>query len=131
MASPTQWTWVWASSRSKRWAGQPGMLQSMELQNQTWLSNWTELNYISKRRLPCFWTNRNPPTHTHTKHIKLSFIFVLFLRLHYFIVISQPNIDSLVVKAVISLCVQKNQDTLIISDCFFPYRREATSLTVP
>ena len=55
---------------------------------------------------------------------------MLFLRLLLF-VISQPNVDSLVVKAVISLCIQKNQDTLIINDCFFPYRREATSLTVP
>ena len=32
MASPTQWTWVWASSR--RWwrTGKPGMLQSMRSQ---------------------------------------------------------------------------------------------------
>ena len=32
MASPTRWTWVWASSR--RWwrTGEPGMLQSMGLQ---------------------------------------------------------------------------------------------------
>ena len=25
------------------WTGKPGVLQSMGLQNQTWLSNWTEL----------------------------------------------------------------------------------------
>ena len=37
MASPTQWTQVWANS------GRPGMLQSMGLQSQTQLSNWTEL----------------------------------------------------------------------------------------
>ena len=38
MASLTQWTWLWASSR--RWwrTGKPGMLQSMGLQSQTWLS---------------------------------------------------------------------------------------------
>ena len=30
MASLTQWTWVWASSRSWWWIGKPGMLQSME-----------------------------------------------------------------------------------------------------
>ena len=32
MASPTQWTWVWASSR--RWwrTGRPGVLQTLELQ---------------------------------------------------------------------------------------------------
>ena len=29
MASLTWWTWVWASSRSWRWTGRPGMLQSM------------------------------------------------------------------------------------------------------
>ena len=29
MASPTQWTWVWASSGSWWWTGQTGMLQSM------------------------------------------------------------------------------------------------------
>ena len=29
MASPTWWTWVWASSGSWWWAGKPGVLQSM------------------------------------------------------------------------------------------------------
>ena len=28
MASPTQWTWVWASSRSWWWTGRPGVLWS-------------------------------------------------------------------------------------------------------
>ena len=28
MASPTQWTWVWAGSR-RRWTGRPAVLQSM------------------------------------------------------------------------------------------------------
>ena len=31
MASPTQWTWVWASSRSRWWTGKPGVVQSMGL----------------------------------------------------------------------------------------------------
>ena len=41
MASLTQWTWVWASSG--RWwrIGKPGMLQSMESQSRTRLSDWT------------------------------------------------------------------------------------------
>ena len=43
MESLTQWTWVWASSGSWWWTGKPGVLQSMGLQSQTWLSNWTEL----------------------------------------------------------------------------------------
>ena len=29
MASPSWWKWVWASSRSWRWTGRPGVLQSM------------------------------------------------------------------------------------------------------
>ena len=29
MASLTQWTWVWVSSRSRWWTGRPGVLQSM------------------------------------------------------------------------------------------------------
>ena len=41
MASPTQWTWVWADS-GRRWrTGKPGMLQSTGSQSQTLLSNWT------------------------------------------------------------------------------------------
>ena len=43
MASPTQWTWVWASSWRWWWAGKPGMLQSMGSQSRTRLSDWTEL----------------------------------------------------------------------------------------
>ena len=42
MASPTQWTWVWASSRSWWWTGKPGLLQSMGSQRVR--HNWaTEL----------------------------------------------------------------------------------------
>ena len=33
MASLTQWTWVWASSRSWWWTGKPGMMQSMGSQS--------------------------------------------------------------------------------------------------
>ena len=42
MASPIQWTWVWASSR--RWwrTGKPGMLQSMATQSWTRLSDWKQ-----------------------------------------------------------------------------------------
>ena len=44
MASPTGWTWVWASSRSWWWTRKPGMLQSMGLQRirHDWV---TELNW--------------------------------------------------------------------------------------
>ena len=41
--SPTQWTWVWASSRSWWWTGKPGVLQSMGLHKVG--HDWqTELN---------------------------------------------------------------------------------------
>ena len=44
MASPTWWTWVWASSRSWWWTGRPGVLRYGVTKSRTWLSNWTELN---------------------------------------------------------------------------------------
>ena len=45
MASVTQWTWVWVSSRSWWWTGRPGMLQSMGSQRVG--HDWaTELNWI-------------------------------------------------------------------------------------
>ena len=41
MASPTQWTWVWDSSRQLWRTGKPCVLQSMRSQNQARLSDWT------------------------------------------------------------------------------------------
>ena len=44
MASPTWWTWVWASSGSWWWIGKPGMLLSNGVtKSWTWLSDWSEL----------------------------------------------------------------------------------------
>ena len=44
MASPTQWTWVWVSSRHWWWTGRPSMLKSMGSQRVG--HNWvTELNW--------------------------------------------------------------------------------------
>ena len=45
MALPHQWTQDWASLRGWWWTGKPGMLQSMCHRSQTWLSNWTEMNW--------------------------------------------------------------------------------------
>ena len=46
MSWPTQWTWVWVSSRSWWWGGRPGKLQAMGSQRvrHDWLTelNWTE-----------------------------------------------------------------------------------------
>ena len=44
MASPTWWTWVWASTTSSFWTRKPGVLQSMGSQRVG--CNWaTELNW--------------------------------------------------------------------------------------
>ena len=48
MASPAQWRWVWVNSGSWWWTGRPGVLRFMGSQSQTWLSNWTELNWVTK-----------------------------------------------------------------------------------
>ena len=48
MASLTQWTWVWASSRSWWWTGKPGVLKSMG--SQRFGHDWvTELNWGLRR----------------------------------------------------------------------------------
>ena len=50
MASPSPWTWVWASSRSWWWIGKPGMLQSMGSQRvgHDWATelNWLYIQYL-------------------------------------------------------------------------------------
>ena len=43
VASLTRWTRVWASSRSWRWTGKPGVLQSTGSQELDSLSDWTAL----------------------------------------------------------------------------------------
>ena len=47
MASPTQWAWVWVSSRSWWWTGRPGVLQFMGLQSRKQLSDWSEPNWCT------------------------------------------------------------------------------------
>ena len=44
MASPTLWTWVWVSSRSWWWTGNPGVLQSVGLQRvgHNWVAEATD-----------------------------------------------------------------------------------------
>ena len=57
MASPPQWTWVWASSRSWWWTGRPGVLQSTGLQRVR--HDWaTELNWRKLRQhmWPTLWS---------------------------------------------------------------------------
>ena len=57
-ASPTQWTWVWASSRSWWWTGKPDVLQSMGSQRvrYDWATelNWKFLSLLMGKILP-YW----------------------------------------------------------------------------
>ena len=47
VASPTRWTWIWASSRSWWWTGKPGVLSSMGLQRVG--PDWAiELNWLDQ-----------------------------------------------------------------------------------
>ena len=46
MASPTQWTWVWASSGSWWWTGKPWVLQSVGLQGKMQFGDWTTTNIL-------------------------------------------------------------------------------------
>ena len=55
LSSPTQWTWVWASSRSWRWTGRPGVLQSMRSQRVG--HNWATEQQQVERQYPLF-TNK-------------------------------------------------------------------------
>ena len=55
MASLTQWTWAWASSGRWWWTGKPGVLQSMGLQNQAQLSNWTTMGLVAPRHVGSSW----------------------------------------------------------------------------
>ena len=47
MASLTWWTWIWVNSGSQWWTGRHGVLRFMGSQSRTWLSDWTELNWVS------------------------------------------------------------------------------------
>ena len=50
VASLTQWTWVWASSRSWWWTGKPGVLQSMG-------SKWIEQDWATELNLLFLWSS--------------------------------------------------------------------------
>ena len=46
MALSTRWTWVWIGSRSWRWTGRPGVLQSLL---QRVRHDWNELNWLIQK----------------------------------------------------------------------------------
>ena len=80
MASPTQWTWVWANSR--RWwrTGKPGVLQSMGSQRvgHDWATglNWT-LPYKSKGESIHSWDQSS------LKKIKQNMLCISYLVYHW------------------------------------------------
>ena len=55
MASPTGWTWIWASSGSWWWTGNPGVLLSMGSQRagHDWVTalHWTEQKVMTEMRI--------------------------------------------------------------------------------
>ena len=59
MASPTQWTWVWASSGRWRRTGKPGGLQSMPLKRvgHDWTTEQQQLQLINGLEEECIWKN--------------------------------------------------------------------------
>ena len=63
MASATQWTWVWTSSRSWWWTGKPGVLQSMGLQRVTTTKrlNWIDWQILLSQCNICAYCSL-PPT---------------------------------------------------------------------
>ena len=71
IASPTQWTWVWASSRSYWWTGKTGVLQSMGSQRvrHEWV---TKLDWRHECEAETEWEEPialHTHTHTHTHTI--------------------------------------------------------------
>ena len=67
MASLTQWTWVWASSRSWWWMGKPGVLRFMGSQRirHDWVTelNWTSLLHSQNLMCVSHWQHISGPPH--------------------------------------------------------------------
>ena len=59
VASPTQWTWVWARSGSWWWTGRPGVLQFMGWQRvrQDWAAelNWNDIQGCVSLKCTKWW----------------------------------------------------------------------------
>ena len=91
MASPTQWTWVWASSGSWWRTGKPGVLQFMGSQRvgQDWV---TELNWTS-------WIDEKPKLVIFLP-LKKYIIWKSQLKCHLYI----PNLPLPVSWAICPLC---------------------------
>ena len=97
MASPTQWTWVWVSSKSWWWTGKPGMLQSMGSPRvgHDWATelNWTDGIHLTFKDLSnCFqkWLYYFMLHHQHGSCICSTFFNTWHCHLFFFIVAVLP-----------------------------------------
>ena len=74
IASPTWWTWVWASFRTWWWIGKPGVLQSLGFQRvgQGWVTKLTWRNLILQMKRMDFQVYV-PPEPTHKNFAYLAF----------------------------------------------------------
>ena len=72
MASPTRWTWVWASSGRWWWTGKPGVLQCMGLQRvvHDWVTelNWMQGNFWNLKKGK-WWISFFPTFSASFKHV--------------------------------------------------------------
>ena len=90
MATPTRWTWVWTSSRSWWWTGEPGMLQSMGLQRvgHNWATELTDWLYLQCKM--CF----IPVTDFITKSFYLWSLLPITLILLFYFPLATPSLFS-------------------------------------
>ena len=68
IASLTQWTWIWANFQKEWGTEEPGMLQSIGLQSETQLSDWTTATTRSNLLQTCEW----PGKHSFSKKVYFS-----------------------------------------------------------
>ena len=107
MASPTRWTWVWASFGSWWWSGRPGVLQSM---GSKIIGHYqvTELN----------WTDRRL---AHTSTITFLFTMTLFTLIHNIIPFALYKINIKTIHMNILCCVSELKITLVLELFFLMY----------
>ena len=90
MASPNQWTWVWASSRSCWRTGRPGVLQSMGSQivrhdwRTTHLELWSLLECLSCPTLTYLLSILSKEMRVHLKFY-VSLLSICLVRMHLYL----------------------------------------------
>ena len=109
MASLTQWTWVWVSSRSWWWTGRPGVLRFMGSQRvgHDWATelNWTELNLFIRVSLCIKLHERFPRLctlmcHLNTLHLLMLLYFFSWYQILVLFYISSRRTENLLCLAL-------------------------------